>query len=365
MENQNQSLAAFLEIEEPVAAQEVTPLQDFLKEEEEEQVAGDNPPPPPLPEEPKEDIGAPKPKPKEINSKYTERVKEYLEEGDWDDVQIEIEDEQGNPTTVKLSELSEIDADTFKQLKAAQKELKEQELKTKFISVEGLDETTKKLIEAKRAGADISQLIETDANLIHPLKEVDVDDPKIQEQIIRWSLQNKGEEADDIEYKIQKYKKNFTLDSEAGKIVKTINEEYDHKVTTALEEQKKANAEALESQKTFKKSISETYKNWKLNENTIKTLVDNSAKFDETGLTQVDRLYFEAKKNPELFAEIAFHIIDQKGFDEFKGVKIKNAVAKETILKISRIPKNASSAPTKKTEEETIDPLEKFFTQTI
>ncbi len=370
MPKQNQqTLADFLEIEVPAQKEEVTPLKDFLEdkpaevetevevEEEVDKIAEHK--------APAQEKTEPTPE-KEVAVKqptfYTDMVRDFLEDGEWEDGNIEIEDENGETQTIQLSDLKDVNAALFKQIKAGQKALKEEELKANFVSVKGLDETTKKLIEAKKAGADIRGLIQYDADLVHPLKGYDVEDPTVQENLIRWNLTNRGEDADDIEYKIQKYKKNFILDTEAGKIVNIINADYDNKVTQTLEEQKKQNSDIIEAQKLFRKTTQDVYKGYKLTESLTKTLVDNAAKFDETGLTMADRAYFDAKNNPEFYAQVVFLLSDEKAFNEYKGVKIKNQVAAETIMKISKIPKQAANTAMKK-ENDGVDPLEKFFSK--
>lgn len=289
------------------------------------------------------------PKPAESTSTktsiYTDLIKEYIEDGDWEDGAIEIEDEKGETVTVNLLDLTDVTPEQFRQIKAGQKALKDEELKSKYISKEGIDENTLKIIELKKAGGDTRELFQMQAELVNPLDRLDLDDERVHEYLIRQKLSSNPDfDQDDIDNKVAKMKANFTLDTEAKKIINEVN----HNFGLAIEERKKehlaAKEKIQEEQKEFKKQITQTYKDLKLADNVVKNLVENTAKFDEYGLTNVDKAFFEAKKNPELFAKVAYLILDEKGFNEFQGVKIKNNVTKETIKTIFKIsPKAAKS----------------------
>lgn len=298
----------------------------------------------PAPAEPKE-AKVKEEAPAVKTSVYTDLIKEYIEDGDWEDGAIEIEDENGETQTVNLLDLTEVTPEQFRQIKAGQKALKDEEFKSKYISKEGIDENTLKIIELKKAGGDTRELFQMQAELVNPLDRLDLDDERVHEYLVRQKLSaNPDLDADDIDNKIKKLKANFTLDSEAKKIIGEVN----HNFGLAIEQRQREHAEAVEKiqaeQKDFKKQMSQTYKDLKLSDSVVKNLVENTAKFDEYGLTNVDKAFFEAKKNPELFAKIAYLILDEKGFNELQGVKIKNDVKKETIKTIFKISPKSTKA---------------------
>jgi hypothetical protein len=316
---------------------------------------------PQAPAAPIEEVIPPAAAPKVESSKpsvYTDLIKEYIEDGEWEDGAIEIEDDKGEIITVNLLDLTDISPEQFRQIKAGQKALKDEELKTKYISKEGIDENTLKILEIKKAGGDTRELFQIQAELVNPLDNLDLDDERVHEYLVRQRLStNPDLDQDDINNKVSKMKANFTLDTEAKKIISEVNTNFG----LAIEEKKKEHlalvAKVQEEQKAFKKQMTQTYKDLKLNDNLVKNLVENTSKFDEYGLTNVDKAFFEAKKNPELFAKIAYLILDEKGFNEFQGVKIKNDVTKETIKTIFKIsPKASNASPS--TQEGS---LEKFF----
>ncbi len=291
---------------------------------------------------------------------YTELIKEYIEEGDWEDGAIEVEDEKGETITVNLLDLADVTPEQFRQIKAGQKALKEEELKSKYISKEGIDENTLKIIELKKAGGDTRELFQMQAELVNPLDRLDLNDERVHEYLVREKLSaNPDLDQDDVDNKIKKLKANFTLDAEAKKIIAEVNTNFGAAIEERKKEHQVAQEKIQEEQKAFRKQMSQTYKDFKLNDSVVKNLVDNTSKYDEYGLTNVDKAFFEAKKNPELFARIAYLILDEKGFNEFQGVKIKNDVKKETIKTIFKISPKAS-----KTSITTQDgSLENYFEQ--
>lgn len=297
-------------------------------------------------------VEAPKP------SVYTDLIKEYIEEGDWTDGAIEIEGEEGEVVQVNLLDLKDVTPEQFKQIKAGQKALREEELKNKYISKEGIDENTLKILEIKRAGGDTRELFQMQAEIVNPLDSLDLDDERVHEYLVRQRLStNPDLDQEDINNKVARMKANFTLDTEAKKIITEVNTNFGLAIEQKQKEHTASVERAQEEQKEFRKKMTQTYRELKLNDNVVKNLVENTSKFDEYGLTNVDKAFFEAKKNPEVFAKIAYLILDEKGFNEFQGVKIKNNVTKETIKTIFKISPKAANASSASQEAS----LEKYF----
>jgi hypothetical protein len=259
---------------------------------------------------------------------YTDKVKEWIEEGFWEDVDIEIENEAGEKELVPITDIKDLTPELFAQIKEQQNELKKQDLDSKYVSVEGLDDRTKKMIELKKAGGDLSELIQQEVQYVNPLNGLDLEDERIQEHLIRQKYTSLGWKPKHIEAEIEELKEAMTLDLEAKKVIGEINSN---------------------TQKEFKKTMVEAFRSLDLkNDNLVKSLVDVTAKYDEYGLTDVDKSFFQAKSNPELFAKVAFLLTDEKAFSEFSGVKIKNKANTEVLRKVLSItPKTTNQASVK------------------
>lgn len=317
--------------------------------------------PPVNQEPPQEPNNEPAPPKEETAStfNYKDLVAEFIEDGDWIDGEIELEEGQ---EPVSISDLAEITPEMFRLLKAEQKRLKEEQLNTDYVSVKGLDDTTKRMLEIKRAGGDITELLKVEAQHVHPLKGLDLDSEQTQENLVRQRLKFQGLSARTIEEEIKYFKENLTLDLEAKKVIDEVNANFDNIVKGEEEKALAHNAQVLEEQKTFKKSMTETFRKFELKDTLIKNLVDQTAKYDDNGLTEADKMFFAAKDNPELFAEVVFLLSNKQAYDEFKGVKIKNEVKKDTIKTIFKLNPKTSTAPSA-TPKAKLNPVDEFFQQ--
>lgn len=358
MENQEETktqvfdgdaLSAFFAGEEQQEAPKVVEakIEDFFKAEEEAIEPPVNTPPSEKKEDVKENI-------------YASKIKDYIDEGFFSDADIEVQDENGETIKIALSELKDVTPEMFTIIKEEQKRLKAEEIGEKYVSVEGLDERTKKMIELKKAGGDLSELIQEDIQYTNVLAGLDLDNEQVQENLIRQKLQSQGLKPKYIEAEIAEMKENLTLDTEAKQIVDDYNAYYDNLIDEKKKEQIARIEAEREQQKVFKKSLNDIYKGLKLPENISKVLLDNSTKTDEYGLTNTDKLYFDAKSNPETYAEISFFLNNKEKFKEFLGVKVKNETKLETVRKIISLSpkalKTSADTPNKKTNE-----VEEFF----
>lgn len=293
---------------------------------------------------------------------YDNVVNDFLEEGEWEDMVIESEVE-GEIVETPLSELKNIDKDTFLEIKKHFKQLKEEEFKENYISVEGLDDTTKRMVELKKKGGDISSLIEAEIRHVHPLKGYDLEDERVQEAIVRQKLNASGQLSQaTIESEIKTLKENLELDKKANEVVEEINTNFNNFVEAEAKKQEAELELQKQKQKEFRKKLSETINGFDIKEDKIvKSLLDASTKYDSNGLSDVDKAFFEAKENPQLFTKIAFLLTNEELFDKHMGVKIKNKANLDTVKKVLSLKKRSSSE--QKEIQKDKKGLESFFEQ--
>jgi hypothetical protein len=294
--------------------------------------------------EPKE-VVKPKKAPSNSTSSYSELVKDFIEEGDWEDGQIEIDGK-----TIILSEMEDIDKDTFYKLKAGQKSLKEEKNKDKYISSEGLDETGKKLIDLIKLGGDVSELIQYNSEVVHPLKDLDLSDVNIQKNIVFHKYKAQGLKDTVIHNIIKDLEAEFKLDEETEEAVQHINQSYNSMVEEKLNTKKKEVTQREENIKIFGKNLNDKYKEFGLKDSISKNLTSSATTVDKQGWTKTDALYFKAKSDPEFYSKLNYMLNDPKAFEEFMGTKTKNKAALETLIKISSIDKKAGSTAAEKPE---------------
>lgn len=283
---------------------------------------------------------------------YADKLKDYISAGFLEDVSILMgEGEEAKETF--LSELEDVDEDTYNAILVQYKEAKDKEIKEKYISREGLDERTEKYIELKKAGGDISKLIETEIQYVNPLSQFNLEDESHQEALVRQSLQAQGLKPRVIEAQIQELKEEMSLDLEAKKIAKTINDEFDAFVDNKKQEQLAAIEAEKAEQKEFRKNMGIALKSLIPDENISKLILDNTTKKGEYGLTNTDQLFFDAQKDPEKFAEVALLLNNREAFIKTLTAKAELKSTKKTVSTLLTINPSTVKAVKKETPPKT------------
>lgn len=100
-------------------------------------------------------------------TRYSEKIKNLIEDGFLEDVSITLNDEE-----VFLSEIDIQDKDTYDSILENIKAEKDKQRGEKYISKEGLDETFLKVIETKKAGGDISEILRENVQAIDQLSNL-------------------------------------------------------------------------------------------------------------------------------------------------------------------------------------------------
>jgi len=291
------------------------------------------------------------------------KVIDYIENGLIEDIEIEIGDGD-DKKVVFLSDYKDIDEDTLKAVIQHYKKSKDEEIKERYISTEGLDERTKKMIELKKAGGDLSELIEVEVQYTNPLKDFNLELESDQERLVRLDLQSQNIKPKVIDAQIEAMKEDFTLDVEAKKIAENINKKVDEFIEAKKKEQLDAIEEEKKQQKEFKKNVNNILKEYNLPENISKVILENTTTTDEVGLTNTDKLYFDSKNDPELHTEISFFLNNREEFKKFLGVKVKNKATLEQVNKVLKInTKNIKTEvqPPATSEQKKEEELKNFF----
>lgn len=270
-------------------------------------------------------------------TRYSEKIKNLIEDGFLEDVSITLDDKE-----VFISEIDIQDKDTYDSILESIKSEKKKQRDEKYISKEGLDETFLKIVETRKAGGNVNEIIKENvsaidqlSNLRNTLDSADVED-KDKEQlainIVAQNLQQKGLSQKVIQAQIEDYIENGNLETEANTILDSHLELHGQ----AIEQKKQVELERVEKEKedfkTFKKTISSTYKEFGLPDAMQKVLVENATKLDEYKISNTDKLYFEAQqKNPELYSKVNFLLNNPKEFEKWISGKSVTEAKKEII----------------------------------
>jgi hypothetical protein len=292
------------------------------------------------------------PKPTPIQSDYSKKLKSLIEDGIIENFSITVNDND-EQKEVFIEDIEDLTEEGYKQILEGWKNAKDEDIKSKYISVDGLDETTKKLIEIKRAGGDISQIIEKNVSAIETLSKLkeNIDNEQVQINIVAHSLQQKGLSQKVVEAQIKDYIDSGILETEATTIIDTHLSAHQTEIENKKNAELQREIKEKEDLKTLRKTLTSTYKDMNLPENIHKVLVDNATKLDQDKISNTDKLYFEAIKDPQRFAEINFFLNNPEEYKKFissqKVIKAKTENAKSLFsININKTNKPKTSAST-------------------
>ena len=295
-------------------------------------------------------------------SEYKKRISQLIEEGFLLDSPISITNDKGEKESVFLSELKNVDKETYTALLTQYKEATEKENKEKYISTEGIDEVTKNLIEIRKAKGDITELIQNNVSAIdkwQSTKDSLTDNEQLQMQVVAWELKGKGLTDRVIDAQLQDYIDNLQLDTEAERIVDENLSAHKGEIENKKNQIIQKAEEEKQNQRQVEKAVATIYKDKKLPEHLQKVFLKNATRFDENGMTNTEKLFFESQKTPEDLAEITFFLSDREAYKAWvSSTPVLKATTKgltplfEFNLKATRPAKQSAVTLNERFEEE-------------
>jgi hypothetical protein len=291
------------------------------------------------------------------SSVYFDIIKDKLDSGEWEDVLIETED----GTEKLLSELDSVDKETFKNLERAIKDQKEEEFKSKYIEVDGLDEVKKRLISiVKNGDLELAKaLFENPETLEEPFQGYDEDNDDHNADVLAWYYkQVLGHSPSETKALVESSKKDLTLDVKAQKIVQYQRDQF-YKNLEAKEQELIANQEKEQARiKEYKKGLLADLKQDGVSESLARKFADVATKKTENGSFEIDDIYEEWMNDPKKAKELIQFMLDKETYLKRVTSEVKKNVQLDNLKKI-RIVQDTSRVERSKKEETTpISPLE-------
>lgn len=304
--------------------------------------------------------------PKELETKitlddsdntYLDFVKEKLDSGEWDD--LVIEDEDGNE--VRLSELKDIDKDTFKALEKEIKTQKETEFKEKYVSVDGLDEVKKRLINIVKEGdLELAKaLFQNPAALKEPYQGYDSNNDEHNEDVLDFYYQKAlGHSPKEAAALVKAAKEDLTLDVKAQKIVEYQRTQFYENLKNREQQILAEKAKEQENLKDYRKNLTTALKQEGLSENLTRKFVDVATKTDKTGNYEIDSIYDEWMSDPEKAKELIYFMLDKENYLKKVTASVKKDVQLDNLKRIKIVQDSSKVEKQKKEETSPITPFE-------
>jgi hypothetical protein len=289
-------------------------------------------------------------------------AKKYIEQGIWEDYIIDYKGEE-----TPISEIEDLDEDTFFEIIKAQKEENEKDISSNYINKSELDEISLEVVEISKNGGDISNVLKIKEQFINPLESYDLNEEDHQEELVRqmYSMENKALSPKQIDRLIEADKVDLELENKATNFANKLKDSFKE----TLRQQKQAAYDNKQKQeddtKKLKKDLREEFKNLGYDKAAFTSpLIDKA-----TSKEGFDQEIKSLREDPKMLAEF---LIWKSNPEEYRKNIASKEIKKEqvgTARKLNLLRKESGSSskssskkePAKedKTEEEFFKRLEK------
>lgn len=275
------------------------------------------------------------------NSDYKSIAKALMDSGVWESADT-FETPDGE---VSFEDLN-IDRDTFLQLLKYNQNKAVSDVANNSVSVEGMSEFTKSLINIEKNGGNVAQALQAYQSIKEPLNSIDIESQQGQIDVVMLRLQQNGIVGEDAKDLIESYINKGVLESKAYEFKKQLDDAFDNYIKQqeqkAIDEEK-AYRESLKNYKINLKSSLKTFKEFNLSDSYIKKLVDVATTELADGKFEFDTMLDVMRSNPEDAAELLLFVSDKEAYLQAKTKELLNKQNVDTLKKISLIPKGNSN----------------------
>ena len=296
------------------------------------------------------------------NSKfYKSIISDLVKEGLWESFDG-IEDENGE--VIPLDQVN-IDKDVFYSIVASKIEEIKSKASENKISVDGVSDFMKRMIELEKKGGNVRQAMETYNALTNPIEALDLEKTEDQRKMVwlRYKLENKLDDqtiTDIIVSREMSGKLEETAKQAKSQLEKAAEMQLQNLEQQAKERQQKEREEI----KQYRADLSDVLnKEFKLKDSTKTRLLDLATKRDKEGLYGIDYLYHQAMETPEKATKLLLFLTNEEEYNQQISEKKVREGKINTMKSIRLIPKGKGSnlsIPSQNKESEddkTFDPL--------
>lgn len=206
----------------------------------------------------------------------------------------------------------EFDGELFDKIKNAQEERKESKLKEGVY--EKLDPTDKEFLEFKKNGGDINQWVNSVYNQ-KQLEEFDTSTDSGKKSIIASYYKNTAGWTDaKIDRYIKTLEEGVELDEEADFAKGKMDELTKQNHQKLVEDQAKLKRQQEEAEKKYKDDTKNILKEQGYKTTDVNMILRDIADRDESGFTKLDRVFVDARNNPERAPELREFLMNRESF---------------------------------------------------
>lgn len=232
-------------------------------------------------------------------------------------------------------------------------EVEENKKKWETETVDGLSPQVKSIMEyAKAGGKDVTPLLESWAT-VESISQLDPNNISDAEELVRYDLESKGLDEDDIDEQVEFFKNTNKIFSKAHSIKPKLEQQEVEKIAHMQQMQmhrsQELQAKRVEYQTNMSNAIEKTFTDSSVSKNIkhsiFEPVYESSFRpgLKITGFQKsLEDLQLDPSKN-EHFAELALLASDRDKFFEVYGSKIKREVTADTVKKLKFSKNNNAS----------------------
>ena len=249
----------------------------------------------------------------------------------------------------------DIDEETFIDIFKQKLDEEKTKLNEGKVSVEGVSEFTKKLIEIEKNGGNVQQALESYQMYKHPLDGLDLSREEDQQAAVYLKFQAAGLKDKEIIDVIKAYKSNGELEDKANEAKLELDSAFEQQLSALNQEAIDRKTQQKEALKTYRNDLGENLKTFEVNDTYRRKLLDIASKEDTNGRFELDNIYSEKRRNPKEAAELVLFLTDKEEYIKQVTKEVVRERDLGTMKKLKLVTKGAKSSIKIDTKEDNKD----------
>ena len=266
-----------------------------------------------------------------VTNQYKDIIRGLVESGEWEEIEA-FETEDG---TVPFEDM-DIDRDTFLTIYKAKQEDRAKQLTENKIDTSGLSPISKRLIEIEKNGGDIVEAFKVHQETLAPIEGFDLDTESGQQAVVFQAYKAQGYKDNDIVRLLRTFSKE-ELDEQAQAAYNGLKQRQEAELARIEKESIERKAAEKKLLKEYRTNLGNNLKTtFSLDESYRKKLVDLATKpiQDERYVYEIDRMYNEARMDPERAARLAMFLADE---EEYRAQVSERRIRSEKVKTMNLI----------------------------
>lgn len=261
-------------------------------------------------------------------SDHYKTIKKLIDKGVIDDFPIQLSEDEDD--VLNISEFTDMSEEQFNEIIDLHKTEKQNEIKEKYLSKEGLKEHQIKVFEILKNGGDFSEISDTPREAVQmPFEDFDPNVKQHSINVLFYKFMNQqGLSEEDARDLIKKRDQQGTLTDEAQKSVTGYHSAFNEYLDQKLADKQKEKLEKQSREQDNKKALTKALKEAGLKESVYKKVADTYVKKNSDGESSLISKLREILEEPEKYHSLIAHLADPKAYEEINKTQMSNTTAK-------------------------------------